>query len=116
MGGALGWWLFFVLTRQGFYSLALPGALLGYVCGKLSGRRSKPLGIFCAVAALFLGIILEWRFAPFVKDGSFVFFITHLGDLRGVTKIMIALGAVFGYYLGIGRDMYYAAPPHARGQ
>jgi hypothetical protein len=111
VGGAIGWWLFFVLVGQGFYSLALPGALLGYGCGKLSGRRSKRLGIFCAVAALFLGIVLEWRFAPFVKDGSFVFFITHLGDLRGVSKIMIGLGALFGYWFGIGRDAYYIAPP-----
>jgi hypothetical protein len=108
-GGALGYFAFFWIARQGFYALALPGLFLGLGCGSLSRGTSRALGIVCAVAAVILGLIVEWQFAPFKADGSLTFFLTHVGDLQPITLISIGVGALFAYWCGTvspfgGRD------------
>ncbi|MEX0727371.1 MAG: hypothetical protein WEB58_03945 [Planctomycetaceae bacterium] len=102
VGGALGYFAFFWIVRQGFYALIVPAALLGLGAGLAARQRIVPLAIACGVAGLLLGIVTEWRFAPFKADGSFVFFITHLHDLKPLTLIMLALGAFFSYRLALG--------------
>ncbi len=104
MGGTLGYAAFFVLAGQGFYAMVLPGALLGLGCGLLSGIKSIPLGVVCAVIGLALGIYTEWRFAPFKIDDSLAFFIAHLFELNTVKLIMIAVGAVAAFWFGLGRE------------
>ncbi|MGI9427761.1 MAG: hypothetical protein ACR2NM_03825 [Bythopirellula sp.] len=103
-GAALGFYLFFLIARQGLYAMVLPGALVGLGCGFLSGMKSKLLGITCGVAALMLGLLIEWRFAPFAVDKSFAFFITHLQHLKPMTLILITIGALMGLWFGIGRE------------
>ena len=93
IGGALGYLAFFFMTRQGFYPMVLPGALLGLGCGFLSGTKSTGLGILCGLLAVVLGLVIEWRFAPFRDDRSFSYFITHVQNLRTMTLVMIAVGA-----------------------
>jgi len=61
-GGILGYLLFMVIVRHGFYAIVLPGALVGIGCGALSGRKSTGLGIACAILGLAAGIFAEWRF------------------------------------------------------
>jgi hypothetical protein len=102
-GGALGYFAFFLVARQGLYALVLPGALLGLGCGYLSGLKSNLLGVICAFAALLLGLFTEWQFAPFVADDSLAFFSTHLHHLKTMTLVLIAIGAFFGYWFGKGR-------------
>src|SRR5688572_10540467 len=97
-GGAAGYFAFGWLARQGFYALALPGVLLGLGAGWLSRGCPKPLAIGCGVMALVLGIFAEWKHFPFAKDDSFIYFVTHLLDLRPFTLLMIALGAFAGFW------------------
>lgn len=103
-GGVLGYQAFFFLARQGFYAMILPGTMLGLGCGVLSGVRSLRLGIASGLSAVLLGIYTEWRFAPFVADDSFSYFIWHLGSLKPVTLVMIAVGGLCGFWLGQGRS------------
>jgi hypothetical protein len=102
-GGTLGHFVFLWLARQGFYALALPGALLGLGCGLFLRHRSLPLAAVCGLFALALGILSEWRVAPFVADVSFGYFLTHLPQLRPWTWLMIGLGSIFGFWLALGR-------------
>ena len=103
LGAAVGYYGFFWIARQGLYALILPGALLGLGCGALSGRRSMALGIVCGVLAVALGVYIEWRFAPFVEDAGFGYFVAHLHELTPVTRIMIGLGGFLAFWFGLGR-------------
>src|SRR5690349_13455261 len=68
-GGLVGYFGFLWIARQGFYALVLPGGLLG-IGASLSPNRSTASCITCGVLALALGLLAEWQFAPFIKNGS----------------------------------------------
>ena len=102
-GAIIGYAMFVWLAQQGFYALAIPGAALGLGCGLSTRRRSLGTGLACGVLAILLGVFTEWRFFPFVKDGSLAFFISHFNELKPVTLLMIAAGGIFGAYFGMGR-------------
>lgn len=104
VGAAIGYAVFFFMAKQGLYAMVIPGALLGLGCGYLSGMPSIGLGTLCGLSAILLGLCIEWQFAPFIKDDSFSYFMTHLHDLRPMTLIMIALGGIFGFWFGKGRE------------
>ena len=104
VGGCVGYYAFFWLTQQGFYALILPPALLGLAAGFASRQRSVPLAIICAVAGLGLGLFTEWNFAPFVADKSLGYFLTHVHQLKPLTLIMLTIGVVVSYRLGLGVD------------
>lgn len=97
-GGIAGYFLFFWIARQGVYAVALPGVLVGVGAAWPLKRRHVPLAIASGIAALLLGFYSEWRFAPFIKDDSLGYFLAHLGDLRPVTLVMLALGAFGGFW------------------
>jgi hypothetical protein len=97
-GGIVGYFGFFWLASQGFYALALPGALVGFGAGVVK-NNSIVVAVLCGIAALALGIFTEFRFAPFVDDGSFSFFLTHLHQLTPVTWVMMVVGAAIGFYV-----------------
>jgi hypothetical protein len=102
LGGALGYFGFLWSVKQGFYALVLPGALMGLGCAVLAKRRPMALAVACGVLALAVGIFCEWRVAPFIKDSSLDFFLTHLHQLRSLTLIMIVLGGVFAFWFARG--------------
>ena len=104
VGGAVGYFAFFWIARQGFYALILPPGLMGFTAGFCARRRSTPLALVCGVAGLALGLFTEWRFAPFVADSSLLYFITHIHALKPITMLMLALGAFLSYRLALGRD------------
>lgn len=108
VGGFVGYSLFFWITRQGFYALILPGALLGLGCGLLARHGSVARGVICGVAGVALGLYTEWTFAPFRDDASLSYFLTHVHTLRPVTLLMIALGGLIAYWLG--KDGGYGGP------
>ena len=99
-GATLGYYTFRWLLQQGFYGMVIPGALLGLGCGLASRTPSPARGVACAVAAVALGLFVEWKFHPFVVDASFKYLLLHVADLKGATLLMIALGAAFAYWLG----------------
>lgn len=100
IGATLGYYLFQLIYQQGFYGMMIPGAFLGLGCGWLSSRASPMRGVVCGVAALALGLFAEWKFRPFVADASLGYFLGHLGDLTGVSMLMIVAGAGFAYWFG----------------
>ncbi len=80
------------------------GDLDGIGCGGLSRRRSVSLGAGCALIGILAGIVSEWRFAPFIEDKSFLFFLSHLHQLRSVSQILILVGGGLAFWFGLGRD------------
>lgn len=103
VGGVAGFFLFQWLVRQGFYGLAIPGAVMGLACGYLSRVHSPVLAAACGIGATLLLPFAEWKLFPFVADDSFGYFLTHLHQLKPLTLIMLALGIVFAAWFGLGR-------------
>ena len=103
LGGVAGYFVFFWIVGQGFYALILPGATVGLGCGALSRGRSHALGVVCGLLAVLVGLLAEWRLAPFAADESLGYFLKHLHQLQPITIIMIAVGAVLAYWMGMGR-------------
>jgi hypothetical protein len=105
VGGYVGYLIFRWLLAKGFYALVLPGAVLGLTAGFAARGRSQPLAIMCAIGALCLAIYAEWVRAPFAKDDSLLYFVTHLHQLDGavVKYVMIGLGMACAYWFGQGR-------------
>ena len=98
VGGALGFFAFGWLVRQGFYAPAIPGVLLGFGGGLLARRRSHLLAVICGMFATALCLFADWRHFPFLRDGSLSYFLTHLADLKPLTLMMIALGGFAGFW------------------
>jgi hypothetical protein len=97
VGGTVGYFGFFWVASQGLYAPVLPGGMLGIVAGRFR-NRSLLLAVVCGLAALALGVVAEWRLAPFKNDGSFTFFLANLHRLKPVTLILLALGAAIGFW------------------
>src|SRR2546430_8818405 len=101
-GGVVGYFAFFWVLEQGFYALALPGALLGAGAG-LVRNRSVLVAVACGLLALALGVFAEYRFA-FAKDESLAFFLSHhLSSLSAFTLVMIAVGGAIGFWIPVRR-------------
>jgi hypothetical protein len=100
LGGGLGYYVTVWLADHGMYALVVPGGLLGAGCGLISGTRSRARGIACGVAGLSLGVFTDWKVAPFLKDGSFVYFLTHFHQGNAMFILMVLLGALAGYWFG----------------
>jgi hypothetical protein len=101
-GGLAGYFLFFWLADRGYFGLAIPGGFLGIGAGVFrSSSRLTPLT--CALLALALGVFTEWRYAPFVVDGSFGYFLRHFGNLQPASVIMIAIGVFAGFWVPFRR-------------
>jgi hypothetical protein len=103
-GGVLGYFAFIWIARQGFYALMLPGGLAGLGASLFVNDRSVLRGVLCGVFALGLGLVAEWRFAPFIADPGLGYFLAHVHQLQPITLLMIAAGGVFGYWLALGRE------------
>ena len=97
-----GYFLFDWTLQFGVLVLALPGALVGILCGSATRVRSLPAGIMAGVIALVLSIYIEWRFFPFAADKSLAYFLAHLHQASGQTWIMILGGTLAGFWFGLG--------------
>jgi hypothetical protein len=101
-GGVLGYFAFFWIAGQGFYALIVPGGLLGLGAG-LFRNKSVVVAIVCGLLATALGVFTEYRFAPFIADDSFTYFLSHVFDLKPVTLLMIAAGGLIGFWVPFQR-------------
>ncbi len=101
-GGLVGYVGFLWIARQGFYALVLPGGLLGF-SASLFQNRSTAICLACGMLALELGFLAEWQFAPFITDGSLGYFLSHVHQLKPITLIMIAAGALIGFWAPFSR-------------
>ncbi len=99
--GGLGFG-FLWIAHQGLYALALPGSLLG-IGASLFKNRSTAVCIVCGFLALALGLLAQWRFAPFVKDERLGYFLSHVHQLKPITLIMIGMGTVIGIWAPFNR-------------
>ena len=102
IGGLVGYAAFFWLVRQGLYGLILPGGLLGLGAGVFK-TRSMAIAVICGVLALGLGLFTEWRIAPFVANDGLGYFLAHVHQLKPVTLIIIAVGALIGFWVPFRR-------------
>lgn len=100
VGATLGYYTFQWILGHGFYGMMIPGAFLGLGCGLAARRSSTVRGVACAIAALALGLFVEWRFFPFRADPGFGYFVSKLHDLNTITLLMIAAGSFFAYLSG----------------
>lgn len=104
-GAVIGFGTFTLLaTYVGLYAMAIPGGLVGLICGYCSQRRSLILGIACAGIASATMILAEWWNFPFNKDASLGFFLQHLGDLQWHFWLSLLLGGGLAFWLGMGSE------------
>lgn len=97
-GAAVGVWAAGWAAREGFYAMALPGGLMGLGFA-LAGRvRSRVAAILLAVAAVPVGLYAHWSNFKFIADPSLGFFVRNLHQLRGMTWLMVGLGALGAYW------------------
>jgi ABC-type transport system involved in cytochrome c biogenesis permease subunit len=96
-GGALGATITWLLARQGLHAAAVPGGLLGLGAG-FFWHRTWAIPILGAIAALILGVVVEWALHPFIADRSFAFFVQNVHQLPKQTLLMIAIGGAVGFY------------------
>lgn len=104
VGAVVGYFVFFFAIGQGLYPMVLPGALVGLGCGAMLGMKSNVMGVVCGLIALVFGLFIEWQFAPFERDRSFGFFLSHVNQLRSMTLILIVIGALLAFAFGRGRE------------
>ncbi len=98
LGAVLGHFVFGWALRQGFYAMILPGALIGFGAS-VARCQHLALPIFCAVLALVVSLLTEWRFRPFVTDKSLAYFLTHVHQLKPVGLAMMAVGTALAFWL-----------------
>ena len=104
LGAIAGWFVYGWAFSQGFYALALPGAMVGLGFSALTRRPMIAGGVFCAVAGFFLMAVCEWKDSPFTADESFPYFLTHIHEVDSqVTLVMIGLGVLMAFWFGRGR-------------
>ena len=107
LGGFLGYLGFVLLLDRGFYALVLPGGLLGLAAG-IPRSRSMIVPALCGLLAIGAGLLAEHRYAPFVADPSFGYFVTHAVDLQPVTLLLIGLGGLIGFWVPFRRRIVAA--------
>jgi hypothetical protein len=111
-GGVLGYYTFQWLLGYSLYGMMIPGGFLGLGCGLLARHASQLRGLLCAILALCLGVFMEWKFFPFVADGSLGYFLRNIASVSPVSLAMIAAGGFFAYWLG--RDAGLRLAPRQR--
>lgn len=110
VGGTLGYYVFTWCLSYSLYGMMIPGALLGLGCGLLSRHDSTARGVVCAVAAAVLSLVIEWKYFPFIADGSLSYLVTHVHQINPIHLLMMALGSAFAYWLGKDGGFHRIAP------
>ena len=91
------------LAKQGFYSLILPGGLIGLGAG-LGRGLSWWVSVLCGLLGLCAGLFTQWHLFPFVADRSAGYFLTHLHHLKPLTLLMLGAGTVIAFWVPFRRQ------------
>lgn len=100
-GAAIGYVSVALIARQGFHAIVLPAALPGLFAGLVARNRSVRWAILYALIGVVAAVFTEWKYWPFVADGSFGYFVRHLGRLPPAVTIVIGVGAILSGVLSI---------------
>jgi hypothetical protein len=116
VGAAIGYWGVGVLAKQGFHAIVLPAGLPGIVAGVISRERSVAWGVVYAIIGVAAALFTEWRYRPFIADGSFDYFVRHIGDLKPMVLVIIVVGAIIGgmFSLSVARRRAEKTPDEKR--
>lgn len=114
VGGVAGYYLFEWILRQDFYAMVIPGAALGMGFGLASREQSAVCGVVSGLLGLGFGLFVEWKHFPFLKDGSFGYFLQNVHQLKPITLVMIGLGGFVAFWFGVGRERF--GPTQSREQ
>ena len=112
LGALIGAFAFDWLLSQGLYAMILPGALLGTGVGLGIQQHNLAVGFIAGVAALSLGVYLEWIYLPFIADESFSFFMQNITQIDPAHLIMILAGGFAGFWFGQGRHSMRSGTPN----
>ncbi|WP_435017583.1 hypothetical protein TA3x_005198 [Tundrisphaera sp. TA3] len=102
LGGAVGYYLFAWIVKQGYDAPVLVGAFAGLGCGIASRTDSNRRGLACGLLALVGGILAQWKHFTFAftQDGSLREFLLHLHQVPPITLGLIAVGGFLGFWWG----------------
>jgi len=101
-GGVAGYFLFWLLMRNGLYGIMIPGVLLGLGAGWAARGKSQVLGVVCLLLAVGLTLFTEWHIL-FSKNHTFPDFLSKIHTLAPLRLVMMAIGPVAAYWSGQGR-------------
>jgi hypothetical protein len=102
VGGVVGYFVFAWLIQYGLWAPVIPGAFAGLGCGLLARTDSNARGGLCALVALAIGVVSEWKLLspPFQTDGSLPDYLKQIHQLPPPTLFMLALGGFLGFWWG----------------
>jgi hypothetical protein len=104
IGGVAGYYALFWILKYHYYALVLPPGLLGLGVGLCARGRSILLAIVSALAGLSLALFIEWKLRHFNVDSSLWYFLTHIHEVNPVELIMLIVGPIIAFRLGLGFD------------
>lgn len=99
-GGIAGYFLFWILFKNGMVGYMIPGALLGLGAGLAARGQSIILGVICAVLAIGLTLFTAWHVA--FQQFTLVEFLSRLHQIP-VRLLIMALGVAMAFWFGRGR-------------
>jgi hypothetical protein len=112
-GGIVGGFICKFLADQGFYAGMVPGALVGLGFSLAARQGHLGFGVVSGILGLLAGLITEWKI--FHAEQSFFNSIVDLKDEGIVTWIMLGIGTVLAFSIGMG-NKYNARKYSARSQ
>ncbi len=104
LGLLIGCLVFYIATANSYHVLAAPGIALALCAGMFAKSRRVEWGVITAVFAVMLCLLLEaWRVAG-VKDESYFYFFTQLGEIPQRGWMNLGAAAIAGFWFGMGKS------------
>lgn len=104
VGGVVGFYLYKWLISYGMFGPMIPGTLAGLGWGLASRHRSMVDAVLAAILALVCGVLSAWCTVRLGDDKSLSHFLLNITNfLTPPTMVMIGIGAVVAFFLGMGR-------------
>lgn len=99
-GGLLGGLACKLLAGQGLYAVAIPGGLVGIGFLLAARHRHIVFGFVSGLLGLLAGLLTQWQ--VYSNEPSFFNLVIDLKDYHSATWIMIGLGTIMAFVIGLG--------------